>query len=88
MTLVRGSVEANEAVVQISLLIFHMIILWKPSFARVIPQASFSLQLLPRFRSRTSRIPSLQTRTMNSTPRLEEKFAPARRVAGQKQDVW
>jgi hypothetical protein len=88
MILVKGSVEANEAVGQFSLLISHMIIFWKPSFARVIPQASFSLHLLVRFRSRTSRIPSLQTRTMNSTPKLEEKFAPARRVAGQKQDVW
>jgi hypothetical protein len=25
---------------------------------------------------------------MSSTTKLEEKFAPARRVAGQKQDVW
>ena len=27
-------------------------------------------------------------RKMSSTTKLEEKFAPARRVAGQKQDVW
>ena len=27
-------------------------------------------------------------RTMSSTTKMEEKFAPAKRVAGQKQDVW
>jgi hypothetical protein len=31
---------------------------------------------------------AVKTRKMSSTTKLEEKFAPARRVAGQKQDVW
>lgn len=31
---------------------------------------------------------AVRARKMSSTTKLEEKFAPARRVAGQKQDVW
>jgi hypothetical protein len=30
----------------------------------------------------------VRARKMSSTAKLEEKFAPARRVSGQKQDVW
>ena len=37
---------------------------------------------------RAAGFPLVVTRTMASTPAMEEKFAPAKRVAGQKQDVW
>lgn len=42
----------------------------------------------------TSRIAALLTqshprrRDLSSSPRMDAKFAPAKRVAGQKQDVW
>ena len=31
---------------------------------------------------------AVRARKMSSTTKLDEKFAPARRVASQKQDVW
>lgn len=50
---------------------------------------SASLTQLPcRTARHTSRLPLVATRTMASTSARGEKFAPAKRVAGRKQDVW
>lgn len=48
---------------------------------RAFRKAFATPNLVPRYLT-------IRSQRMSSTPSLEEKFAPAKRVAGQKQDVW